>query len=429
MTALVRGFTDSYVRRLVDGQIEDLFPHLPAILLDGPKGVGKTRTAQQRARTVRRLDSPAEAEVVSADPTIIRHDEKPVLIDEWHRVPVVWDAVRRLVDESPSGGQFLLTGSPPGPDTHSGAGRIDTIRMRPLSLYERFDLGPTVSLEELLGGTRSEMSVRSQLTLRDYADEIVRGGFPGMRHLDERALAVRLDSYVERTIDHDFAEAGLRVRRPETVRAWMRSYAAATATTASWDTIRDAATPGLHDKPARNTTAVYSDLLSSLRIIDPLEAWRPTYNHISRVGAAPKHHLADPALAARLLGRTRAHLLAGDEQTPVVRRDGSLFGGLFESLAALSVRTLAQSVGARVYHLRVDAGRHEIDLIVERAGTVLAIEVKLAATVDNKDVRDLKWLADAIGPNLADMVVITTGPEAYRRSDGVAVVPLGVLGP
>lgn len=147
-----------------------------------------------------------------------------------------------------------------------------------------------------------------------------------------------------------------------------------------------------------------------VRVLDQIDAWQPTYNHLSRLAAAPKHHLADPALAARLLGQTRRHLLAGDERAVPVPRDGTLLGRLFESLVALSVRSFARAAGARTYHLRSQAGRHEIDFIVEREGAVLAIEAKLTASVDDDDVRHLSWLAETIGADLVGMVVVTTGP-------------------
>lgn len=424
-----KDFTHGYVRRVVDAELDELFPQLPAILLDGPKGVGKTATASQRSRTIRRLDMPAQAAIIKADPLLVAQGDRPILLDEWHRVADVWDVVRRLVDDDPSGGQFLFTGSPPGPGTHSGAGRIDVVRMRPLSLYERFDIAAEVSFTELLDGARPKVAGTSPFGLADYADEIVAGGFPGMRHLTGRALTQRLDGYIERIVDHDLLEAGYAVRRTATVLAWLRAYAGATATTASWETIRDAATSGSRDKPARKTTANYTDLLKALRVLDPIDAWRPSYNHLSRLGAAPKHHLADPALAARLLGQTVPHLLSGSERPLVVPRDGTLLGGLFESLVALSVRVFAQALKAHVYHLRTEAGRHEIDFIVEKEGAVLAIEAKLTTVVNNDDVRHLRWLAEVIGDDLVDSVVITTGPEAYRRRDGVAVVPLGLLGP
>lgn len=256
------------------------------------------------------------------------------------------------------------------------------------------------------------------------------GGFPGLRHLSGRPLHTQLDGYLDRIVDHDMPEAGFTVRRPAAVRAWLRAYAAATATTTTWEKIRDTAGADSTSTPARDTTIAYTELLTNLRILDPLEAWRPGTGHFKRLGEAPKHHLADPALAVRLLGRTRDHLLTGrDGAAEAIPRDGTLLGSLFESLASLSVRTFAQATGGRAYHLREKDGRHEVDFIVERGAGILGLEVKLSGTVGDKDVRHLLWLRDEVGEDLCDLVVLTTGPEAYRRPDGVAVVPLALLGP
>jgi uncharacterized protein len=418
-----------YFDRIVDGELDALLDQLPAVLLDGPKGVGKTATAERRSRTIRRLDEPTQRALLEADPTIIAHDEPTVLVDEWQQVPAVWDAIRRLVDDGAGGGQFLLTGSAPSRATHSGAGRITTIRMRPFTLYERGVCDATVSLRNLLDGSKPAVSGRCPLGLVEYVSEITNGGFPGMRHLSGAALERTLDGYVERIVDHDLPEAGRAIRRPATVRAWLRAYAAATGTSASWEKIREAATGGLANKPARDTTVPYIELLTALRILDPIEAWLPTNNHLARLTLGPKHHLADPSLAARLLDRNAHHLLTGDEGPTIVPRDGTLLGGLFESLAALSVRTFAQAAGAKTHHLRTGNGRHEIDFIVECQGRVLALEAKLSGVVDDHDVRHLVWLRDQIGTDLADAAVLTTGPDAYRRPDGIAVIPLALLAP
>ena len=163
-------------------------------------------------------------------------------------------------------------------------------------------------------------------------------------------------------------------------------------------------------------------------MIESTPAWLPTPNRLRRVATAPTHQLADPAFAARLLGVDVDALLAGGHGRDLLPRDGTLLGGLFESLVTLSVRVYAQANESRVYHMRTRAGEHEIDLIVERAdGRVAALEVKLGATVDEDDVRHLHWLASRIGPTLTDAAVITTGPEAYRRQDGIAVIPAALL--
>ena len=419
----------SYVARTVDTELDALFDDLPAILLDGPKAVGKTATAARRCTTVLRLDDPVVAEVIHADPRLVVDDAGPVLLDEWQRVPAVWDAVRRLVDERPTGGRFLLTGSAPSAGTHSGAGRIVTVRMRPMSLAERLATATAVSVAGLLGGDRKPIGGTTEVSLVDYVDEIVASGFPGIRDLSERARAAALDSYLDRIVDRDLPEAGLAVRRPATVRAWLRAYAAGTASTVSWERLRDAATAGQDNKPAKTTTIGYTDLLTQLRILDPLEAWLPGRSHFARLASSPKHHIADPALAVRLLQRTRAHLLRGDQGGIAVPNDGSLLGNLFESLAALTVRTAAQAVGAHVSHLRTRNGDHEVDFVVQGDQGIVAFEVKLSGSIDAHDVKHLLWLRDRLGPDLLDAVIITTGPTAYRRQDGIAVVPLALLGP
>ncbi len=264
----------------------------------------------------------------------------------------------------------------------------------------------------------------------DYTREVVTSGFPGLRHLQDRTLRAQLDGYLERIIEHDFTEMGSTVRNPAVLRRWMTAYAAAMSTTATFETIRDAATGGHGEKPAKSTTQPYNDILQRLWIVDPVPAWLPTRSHISRLGSPPKHQLADPALAARLLGIGIDALLEGRTAGPRVPRDGTLLGALFESLVTLEVRTCAQSAEATVSHLRTRGGDHEVDLIVARDDQrVVAIEVKLTRTVDDNDVRHLRWLREQIGDDLPDAAIIMTGPEAYRRPDGIAVVPLALLGP
>ena len=417
----------TYQRRIVDDELDELFVQLSAILLDGPKAVGKTTTALQRCQIIRRLDRAAERAVIEADPRVIANDPQPILIDEWQRVPEIWDTVRGLIDEDKTAGRYLLTGSAPLTGTHSGAARIAGVRLRPLALSERGRGTPTVSFRGLLSGKRPNIAGRTGLILTDYVDEIVAGGFPGMRHLTGRALNKQFDSYLDRIVTHDMPEAGFRVSRPAAVRAWMAAYAAASATTASWETLRDAASAGYDAKPSREAVTNYTNLLTQLRILDPIEAWLPTANHFNRLGSAPKHHLADPALAVRLLKRTRHHLLRGDDGPLVVTRDGTLLGALFESLVALSVRGFAQAAGAETFHLRDKNGRHEVDFIVEYEGRVLGLEAKLKGDIKDQDVRHLTWLQNQMGDRIIDAAVITTGPEAYRRSDGIAVIPLGAL--
>ena len=182
--------------------------------------------------------------------------------------------------------------------------------------------------------------------------------------------------------------------------------------------------------PAKETVQAYREILEQLWVVDPVPAWIPTRNYLSRLSQPPKHQMVDPALAARLLGVGAEALLQGEEGAVRVPRDGTLLGHLYESLVTLSVRVFAQAAEARVLPLRLYSGVREIDLIVERPDhRILAVEVKLSATIKDDDVRNLLWLRDRIGDDLLDAVVINTGPHAYRRKDGVAVVPAALLGP
>ncbi len=421
----------AYLLRLVDSELDELLPALPAIAVEGAKGVGKTETALRRAQSVYRFDDPAAAELARADPGRVLQSAPPVLLDEWQRVPALWDSVRRAVDAGAAPASFLLTGSatPTDQPTHSGAARVVTVRMRPLSLAERQIETPTVSLATLLSGARPAIEGTTDVGLVDYIREILGSGFPGLRGLSGRPLRAMLDGYLRRIVDVDVREQGLAVRRPDSLRRWMTAYAAATATSAQYETIRDAATAGESDKPAKTMTISYRDTLERLWILDPLPAWLPSRSPIARLTRAPKHHLADPALAARLVGATEEGLLRGEAPGPVVPRDGTLAGHLFESLVTLSIRTYAQAAEARAGHLRTAGGKQECDLIIERAdGRVVAIEVKLAREVRERDVRHLRWLGEKLGDDLLDAVVVTAGPSAYRRPDGIAVVPAALLG-
>ncbi len=421
-----------YVQRIIDAEIDELFSGLAALSLEGPRGVGKTETALQRAGTVHRLDDPNERAVLAAGPDRLVEGVPPILIDEWQRLPESWDLVRRAVDRDSLPGQFLLTGSatPANPPTHSGAGRIVTLRMRPLSLAERRIEVPSVSLARLLAGEQPEVRGKSTVSLDAYVDEILASGFPGLRHHEGRVLRAHLDSYIDHIVDRDFPEAGRPVRHPSALRRWMAAYAAATSTTTTYERLRDAATSGEGEKPSRAATEPYRAVLERIWIVEPLPGWIPSRNHITRLTTASKHHLVDPALAARLLQVGADDLLAGRDVGPAIPRDGTLLGALFESLVTQSVRVYAQAAEAVVHHLRTMGGEHEIDLIVVgHDGRVVAVEVKLTRTVDDRDCRHLRWLRDQLGDELADAVVVSTGPEAYRRRDGIAVVPASLLGP
>jgi predicted AAA+ superfamily ATPase len=421
-----------YLPRVLEAELDELFASLPALAIEGAKGVGKTAMASRRAKTIHALDDPEQLELATADPKRLLATDTPILIDEWQRLPQTWDLVRRAVDKGAAAGSFLLTGSasPDGAGTHSGAARIPMVRMRPLALSERLGTSGSVSLAELLKGERPALEGETSFSLEDYTDEILASGLPGLRRFSDKALRAQLDGYLERIVDRDLAELGHRVRNPSGLRRWMRAYAAASSTTTSFEKILQAAAGKSGEQISRKGAGPYRDALERLWILDPVPGWSPSRSHLNRLGISEKHQLCDPALAARLVGATKATLLQGESVGPPIPRDGTFLGALFESLATLSVRVYAQGAEADVKHLRLYSGKREVDLIVERDDhRVLAIEVKLAAVPDDNDLRHLHWLKQTIGDDLLDALVITTGSAAYRRKDGIGVVPLALLGP
>lgn len=416
---------DGYLPRTIDTELDDLLPVLSAIAIDGAKGVGKTDTCSRRG-TLFSLDQAAQRARAAADPRFTS-TSGTIVIDEWQYLPEVWNAVRHAVDDGAAPGRYLMTGSAtpaPGMSTHTGAARIASLRMRPMGLHERGLCKPTVSLRELLRGTHPTIEGASPLNLSDYLAEIVATGFPGIRPYaaSPRAHTRLVEGYVSRIFDREMPEAGMHVRRPESLRRWLRAYAAACGTATRYSQIAQGAAAGEADPPSRVTVTTYREHLSRLWLLDPMDGWSPSRNPFTRLQVAPKHYLADPGLEVFLQGLDQERLLDP--------RFAAQAGHAFESLAVLTVRVLAQACDARVGHLRTGRGDHEVDLIVEdHAGRIVAIEVKLAADPSPGDARHLNWLATKVDPrDLVERVMITTGQEAYRWEDGTAVIPLALLG-
>lgn len=249
-----------------------------------------------------------------------------------------------------------------------------------------------------------------------------------MQGRSTRACRAFLNSYIKQICERRVEGQGLPGRDPANLRRLMAAYAAATSTAATFKTIRAAAAQSDGAMLSREAANAYRAALEGLWIVEDVPAWLPTRNHLRRVAAAATRQLADPALAARLLAMTSESLLQARKAPFAIPRNGSLLGALFQSLVTLSVRVYAQSVEAEVFHLRTHGGEHEIDLIVQGLdGRVVALEVKLAPQVSDRDVRHIRWLADTIGPELADAAIVTTGREAYRRRDGIGVIPAALL--
>ena len=260
-----------------------------------------------------------------------------------------------------------------------------------MTLAERGVGTPTVSLADLLRSGRPPVSGKTDVGLEIYVDEILASGLPGLRGLRGRPLRAALDGYIDRIVEHDFPQMGHGVRNPTALRAWMTAYSAMLSSTAAYETIRAAATGGYGEKPSRGATQPYNDILQRLWILEPVPAWMPGKGFVSRLGQAPKHQVADPALAARLLKLDADGLLERKLPSASASGHSAMLGPLFESLVTLSVRVFAQAAECSVMHLRTRApNEREIDLIVQRPdGKVLAIEIKLARAIGEDDVRHL----------------------------------------
>jgi len=354
----------------------------------------------------------------------------PVLLDEWQFAPQLWNKVRRAVDAH-TDGRFLLAGSvyPAGAKIHSGAGRVVFLRMRPLSLIERQLAAPMVSLKELLAGRVEQVRGETEIGYADYLREIFQSGFPELRSMSPRAAARQLDSYITSVTNREFVEGGIEVRRPEHLRNWMRAYSAASASTAAYEAIRDTASAGQNEKPARNTTLTYRDLLANMWLLDPIDPWLPLASPFKEMGKTQKHNLVDVALAARLLDLTEDTLMDSGSIKTLGPQKKSIIGRLFESLLAQSLQVYSQVIEARLRHFRSSNGRYEVDFIVEKGLRVVAIEVKSQAVVKADDVKHLNWLEKTFTDHDITKVILNTGPYAYTREDGVHVIPAVLLGP
>ena len=412
-----------YSLRYIDAELDELSA-APAIAIDGAKGVGKTETSIRRADVVYRLDRLAEREFLGAQMDSLLERNQVICLDEWQHLPEVWDVVRRNVDKHIAT-RYILTGSATpiaGTDTHSGVGRVLSLRMRPLSIAERAGTLPTVSIANLFGGA-ADIQGETDWKLSDYAEAVCQTGLPGVYPKAGRLRRQLIASYIQRVIDRDVPDQGLLVRKPSSLRAWWAAYAAASSTTTAYNKILDAATPADSHKMSKEAALSYRDILTQLWLLDPVSAWFPNHTPFKKLTTGPKHQIFDPGIAAALLDVTPEKLTSQDPGS------WELFGQLFESLATLTVRAAGQAQEAQTSHLRTQGGEKEVDLILERYdGAVLAFEVKLKPVPTDRDVANLHWLGRQLGDRLVDKVIITSGTHAYRRLDGVAVVPLALLG-
>lgn len=394
-------------------------------MIEGPRACGKTATARQIAASEVLLDVDLNArQAVAVDPALVLDGPTPRLIDEWQIEPAIWNHVRRAVDDRSAPGQFILTGSAVPPDDvtrHTGAGRIARLRMRPMSLFEAGRSTGRISMTEMLAG-RLSPGTDSGLTVADLAEEVARGGWPGLRgrSVSDGLLAVR--DYLDEIIRVDVGRVEASRRDPSRVARLLASLARNVATHAAATTL--AKDTGGADGPLKDDTVrEYLDVLERLMVVEDQPAWAPHLRSKYRLRTAPKRHFVDPSLAVAALRATPDRLL----------KELSLLGFLFESLVVRDLRVYAQVADARVLQYR-DSDGLEVDAIVEASdGRWMAFEVKLGQGQIDDAAASLSQFAARIdtercgSPTLMG-VIVATG-YGYRREDGIAVIPVGALGP
>jgi predicted AAA+ superfamily ATPase len=396
-----------------------------AVVIEGPRACGKTATARQIAASEVLLDVDANARAaIAVDPALVLDGPTPRLLDEWQIEPTIWNHVRRAIDDRSDSGQFILTGSAVPPDDitrHTGAGRISRLRMRPMSLFETGRGSGNVSLSELLEG-RVSPSADPGLSVADLAEEIAVGGWPGLRGRGVQDALLAARDYLEEIARVDVGRVDGTHRDPSRVTRLLQSLARNIATYAAATTL--ARDTGGADGPLKDDTVrEYLAALERLMVVEDQPAWAPHLRSKYRLRTAPKRHFVDPSLAVAALGATPDRLLG----------DLNLLGFLFESLVVRDLRVYAQATDARVSQYR-DSGGLEVDAIVEAGdGRWVAFEVKLGQGQIDDAAASLTRFAARIDTtssgNPALLGVIVATGYGYRRKDGVAVIPIGALGP
>ena len=414
-----------YRPRMQDALIKELLGSFGAVCIEGPKWCGKTWSATHHAASAISLGNPdgnfSNRTMAQLDPRAVLNGDTPHLVDEWQEVPAIWDAVRYRVDEVGKPGQFLLTGSSTPTHKgvmHSGAGRIASLRMRPMSLFESGDSSGAVSLSSLTEGDLPAQPT-GEVSLAHLIELVVRGGWPGNLGLTLRQASQLPMRYLDAVLHDDLYRMDGVQRNLGKMKLLLRSLARHESTLASNATLRRDIKEKDDDELGVNTIVGYMDVLARLFLTDNQPPFGLQLRSKARVQQAEKRHLADPSLACALMRATPQKLL----------RDLNTFGFLFESMVERDLRVYAEAHGGRLYHYRDDDGK-EIDAIVEwNDGRWIAVEIKLGAhEIDDAAANLLSIRKDIMKHNpenapAALLVVCGMSHAAYKRPDGVMVAP------
>lgn len=417
-----------YLPRIADEMLQKSLRASGAVLVEGPKWCGKTRTATETARSVLMMQDPDKQksylETASIKPSILLEGKTPRLLDEWQIAPVLWDAVRYAVDQRSEIGQFILTGSAVPADNrtaHTGTGRISRLRMRTMSLYESQDSSGTISLSSLFDQPE-EIAAVSSIDVEDYAQILIRGGWPSSVGATNEVAEKRARDYVDAVIHQDVSRVDYVEKNPNKVRALMRSIARNLSTEASMTTlIRDLESDD--ESITMPTLSSYYNALNRIFVIEDLPAWNPALRSKTPLRTTPKRHFTDPSIAAAVMGITAERLL----------HDFMTFGYLFESMCIRDLRVYAEALDGEVFHYRDKTGLESDAVVVLRDGRWAAVEVKMGAVGFDGAAFNLKKFANRVNTEKMQepsfLMILSATEYAYRREDGVYVIPLGCLKP
>ena len=430
---------EGYKHRIADALLERKLKGNGAVVVEGPKWCGKTTTAEQLAKSVIYMDDPDKITehitMANIRPRDLLLGDNPRLLDEWQIAPQLWDTIRFEVDHRKGQGHFILTGSsvPIQEDEdedipenqkirHSGTGRFGWLRMRPMALYESGESNGAVSLKELF--TAPEMIyAKSTLTREDIAYLICRGGWPEALEMDKEIALDKAFDYVDAIAERDMSRVDKTNRSPERVRRLMRSYARNQASQATFETMAKDMRANEPKALDTDTIASYITALRKLFVVEESEAWNPNLRSKTAIRTSNTRYFTDPSIASASLGLGPNDLL----------NDFNTFGLLFETLAVRDLRTYADALMGKVAHYR-DVTNLECDAVVHlRDGNYGLVEIKIGGdNLINEGADSLKKLRDKIDTTKMKkpsflMVLIGIGEIAYRRDDGVYVVPIGCL--
>lgn len=426
---------NKYISRIVDSQLEFKLQTFGAVNVVGPKWCGKTTSSEQIAKSALKLqkdpNKSALIETAEINPTALLKGLKPRLIDEWQDAPSLWDAVRAYCDDNPGAGHFILTGSTSKKvkTYHTGTGRISTLRMYPMSLYESGESNGEVSLRSLFDGTeRLDDGCHSDLTIENLIFAACRGGWPvGVLSANRSSQLAIPKDYVEQIYERDMFSVDDVKRNKKTMKNILKSYARNISTLAGkGNIISDVSAEGsITDK----TLDDYINVLEELYIIQDMNAWCPSIRSKTSIRSGVKREFVDPSIAVVALGGSPEYY----------DTDLQAFGFIFECLCIRDLRVYSSSLGGDMSYYNDRYGLEADGVLHLNDGRYALIEFKLGGRGIDEGAKHLCQLEKLIDEHNAvspvplrkpDLKMVVTGTEyGYLRPDGVYVIPIGCLRP